>query len=155
MRMKLLPFVFLAGTVVGCASKPPPPPPMVEAPPPPPPAAPVALGPVDGIYKGMAELASDAPRGCAKMTREQTVRVRGNSFVLNGVKGTIAPDGSITAPNSSRQQRFGHRFGNRPRPDLDARQVQLPLHDDQGLIVRPGVTTARRARRAVCMSGIP
>lgn len=98
MRMTVLPFLFLAGTVVGCASKPPPPPPMAEAPPPPPPPAPVALGPVDGIYKGMAELASDAPRSCAKMRREQTVRVRGDSFVLNGIKGTIAPDGSITAP---------------------------------------------------------
>ena len=97
MRTKLLTFMLLAGTVVGCSSNPPPPPPMTEAPPPAPPA-PAARGPVDGMYKGMAELASDAPKGCVKMTRDQTVRVRNNSFVLNGIKATIAPDGSITAP---------------------------------------------------------
>ena len=87
MRMKLLPFLLLAGTVVGCASNPPPPPPMAEAP-----AArrrrplPSHSAPMAGIYKGMAELAADAPRGCAKMTRTQTSRVRGNSIVLTGVR---------------------------------------------------------------------
>ena len=96
MRTKLITFLLLAGTVVGCASNPPPPPPMAEAPPPPPPA-PVMAGPVDGIYKGMATLAEDAPRGCAKMTRTQTLRVRNNSFALMGVKAMIAPDGSITS----------------------------------------------------------
>ena len=97
MRIKIITALLLAGTVVGCASNPPPPPPMAEAPPPPPPA-PMVMGPVDGLYKGMATLADGAPRGCAKMTRAQTVRVRANSFVLMGVKATIAPDGTITAP---------------------------------------------------------
>ena len=97
MRVKLITALMIAGTVVGCASNPPPPPPMAMTPPPPPPA-PVAMGPVDGMYKGMAELASDAPARCAKMTRAQTVRVRRNSFALMGLRGTIGPDGTVTSP---------------------------------------------------------
>ncbi len=95
MRSKLLISLLMAGTVVGCASNPPPPPPMAAAPAPMPAPAPM-MGPVDGAYRGTAELAADAPRSCRKMTKMQTVRVRNNSFVMNGVKMTINPDGSLT-----------------------------------------------------------
>jgi hypothetical protein len=94
MRMKILSVMMLAGTVIGCASNPPPPPP---APAPAPAPAPVVLGPVDGVYKGMAVLPDDAVKGCAKMTKPQTVTVKKNSFVLGGLKATIGPDGAITA----------------------------------------------------------
>lgn len=96
MRMKILTALMLTGTVVGCASNPPPPPPMAEAPAPVP--APM-MAPVDGMYKGMAMLGDDAPRRCAKMTKPQTVRVKGNSFMLGGLKAMIGPDGAITAPS--------------------------------------------------------
>ncbi len=97
MRMKLLSALLMAGTVVGCSGNPPPPPaPMADTTPAPAPA-PAMVGPVDGLYKGMADLADGAGPRCAKMTRTQTVRVRRNSFVLMGVKATIAPDGSITS----------------------------------------------------------
>ena len=97
MRIKLITALLLAGTVVGCASNPPPPPPMAEAPPAPPPAPMMTMGSVDGLYKGTATLADGAPRGCAKMTRTQTIRVRNNSFALMGVKAMVGPDGTITS----------------------------------------------------------
>lgn len=94
MRTKLLSLLFLAGTVVGCASNPPPPPPMAEAPPPPPPAS---IGPVDGMYKGMATLAADAPKSCAKLNKPQSVTVKNNTFMISGLKVMVAPDGTMTA----------------------------------------------------------
>ena len=97
MRNKFLMSILMAGTVVGCASNPPPPPPMAAAPAPMPAPAPMMMGPVDGVYRGMAELAADAPRSCRKMTKMQTVRVRNNAFVMGKTKVTINPDGSLTA----------------------------------------------------------
>jgi hypothetical protein len=96
MRSKILTLILLAGTVVGCASNPPPPEPVVAAPPPAPPA-PMAVGPVDGKYKGMAELTADSAPKCAKMTKAQYVTVRKNTFFLMGVKATIGADGTIAA----------------------------------------------------------
>ncbi len=97
MRMKLLTALLMAGTVVGCASNPPPPPPpMADATPPTPPP-PASVGAVDGMYRGMADLADGSGPRCAKMTRTQTVRVRNNAFSLMGVRATIAPDGSVTS----------------------------------------------------------
>ena len=95
MRSKLIVALLMAGTVVGCASNPPPPPMMAAAPPPPPP--PAMMGPVDGTYKGMAELAADAPATCAKMTRPMTVSVRKNTFTMNTVRATVGPDGAVTS----------------------------------------------------------
>ena len=98
MRTKILTALLLAGTVVGCATTPPPPPPMAEAPPPPPPAPMMMSGPMTGMYKGMADTAAELPRGCAKMTRPVSVRVMANNtFTLNGARGMIAPDGTITS----------------------------------------------------------
>ena len=98
MRTKILSALLLAGTVVGCASNPPPPPPMAEAPPPPPPAAPIAMGPMSGMYRGTADASADLPRGCARMTRPATVRVgANNSFTLAGIRGMIGPDGAISS----------------------------------------------------------
>ncbi len=96
MRTKILTFILLAGTVVGCASNPPPPPPVVAAPPPAPPA-PMVVGPVDGKYKGMAELTPDSAPKCAKMTRTQYLTVKKNTFFLMGVKAVIGTDGTIAA----------------------------------------------------------
>ncbi len=96
MRIKLITALLMAGTVVGCASNPPPPPPMAMAPAPAP-MAPAMTGPIDGMYKGMADLAADAPKGCAKMTRAQTVRVKNSAFSLMGVKATVGPDGAVTS----------------------------------------------------------
>ena len=114
MRMKLITALLLAGTVVGCASNPPPPPAMAEAPAAPPPA-PMAMGPVDGIYKGMAELAADAPRRCAKMTRTQTVRVRNSSFSVMSMRGTVGADGAVT----TRATRGGSLSGTASGSGLD------------------------------------
>ena len=98
MRTKILTFILMAGTVVGCASNPPPPPPMAAAPDPTPAPAPAPTGPVAGKYTGTADQATDLPRGCAKMTRPVTVTVRpNNTFVLAGVRGSIGPDGTISS----------------------------------------------------------
>ncbi len=97
MRTKILTFVLMAGTVVGCASNPPPPPPMAVAPPPPPPA-PVVMGPFDGLYKGVPSLAADAPRNCPKAGKPVAVRVAKNStFSMMNTVGMIGPDGTITS----------------------------------------------------------
>ena len=96
MRTKLVTALLMAGTVVGCATSPPPPPPMAMAPMTPPPA-PMMVGPVDGVYKGMAELATDAPKGCVKMTRTQTVSVKKSMFYMMGLKGMVGPDGAVTS----------------------------------------------------------
>ena len=99
MRVNLVTFLLLAGTVVGCASNPPPaPPPMAMAPEPAPAPAPMMSGPADGVYKGMAELAADAPRRCHKMTATQTVHVRHGAFMLGGMRGKVGPDGGVMAP---------------------------------------------------------
>lgn len=99
MRAKIITALLMAGTVVGCASNPPPPPPMAMTPPPPAPVAapPAAMGSSDGMYRGMAELAADAPARCAKMTRTQSVRVRRGAFTLMGMRGMVGPDGAITS----------------------------------------------------------
>ena len=116
MRMKLITALLMAGTVVGCASNPPPPPPMAMAPAAPAPApAPMAMGSADGMYKGMAELASDAPRRCAKMTRAQTVRVRNSAFTLMGMRAMIGPDGTI----STTARRGGSLSGTASGSGLD------------------------------------
>lgn len=120
MRTKFLTFLFMAGTVVGCASNPPPPPPMAEAPPPPPPA-PTVVGPVMGLYKGTPELAADAPATCAKMSRPVSVRVaRNNTFTLGGMRGTVGPDGAIT----SRGGRGMSMMGTASASGLDVTQVK-------------------------------
>ena len=111
MRMKVLSAMLLAATVAACADQAPPPAPPAPPPPPPPPA-PMAMGPVDGTYRGTAELAADAPRGCARMTRPTTVRVRNNTFALGGMRATIGPDGSITAPTRRGMSVSGNASGN-------------------------------------------
>ena len=114
MKTKILTAMLLAGTVVGCASNPPPPPPMAEAAPMPAPAAP-AMGPMAGMYRGMAD-SSAQPRGCAKMTRPTNVRVASNNtFTLNGMRGMIGPDGAI----SSRASRGGSLSGTANAGALD------------------------------------
>ena len=99
MRTKLLTFLFMAGTVVGCASNPPPPPPMAMADTTPAPApAPAPVGPMMGKYTGTADQGTDLPRGCAKMTRPVSVTVgRGNAFTLAGIRGMVGPDGTISS----------------------------------------------------------
>ena len=102
MRTKIITFLMLAGTVVGCASNPPPPPPMAMAPVAPAPAPmPMASGPVAGIYRGTPTLADGAPRACAK-PRPTTVRVmRNNTFTVMGMRGMVGPDGNISGGRRS------------------------------------------------------
>lgn len=95
MRTKILSFVLMAGTVVGCGSNPPPPPPMAAAPEPMPMAAPAPMGPMAGRYTGTADMNADMPRGCAKMTRPMTAIVRGTTVSFAGVRGMIGPDGAV------------------------------------------------------------
>lgn len=121
MRTQLLTFLFMAGTVVGCASNPPPPPPMAEAPPPAPAPMPAPMGPVMGLYKGSPELASDAPASCARMSRAVSVRVaRNNTFVLGGMRGSVRPDGTIT----SRGGRNMSMMGTASASGLDITQMR-------------------------------
>ena len=97
MTFKLLPFLLLAGTVVGCASNPPPPPaPVADNTPAPEPAPPPA--PVAGKYTGTADQSAELPRGCHKMTRPVSVTLRANNtFTLEGIRGSVGPDGAISS----------------------------------------------------------
>ena len=96
MRAQIAMFLIAAGTVAGCASTPPPPAPMADMTPVAPVApAPMTMGPVDGIYKGMAEANGTLGRGCAK-PGAVTTRVRGNTFVIKGIRARVNADGTIS-----------------------------------------------------------
>ncbi len=97
MRAQIAMFLLAAGTVAGCAANPPPPAPMADMTPVAPPVMAPApmMGPVDGIYKGTAEAVGTLGRGCAK-PGAVTTRVRGNTFVLKGIRARINADGTIS-----------------------------------------------------------
>ena len=97
MRIQLVAFAILAGSVAGCASPPPPPPPIVAVEPAPAPPPPVAAGPIDGMYKGAAVKTDDSGPRCRRVPATATTRVRNNAFVLGGVRGRVGPDGAVTA----------------------------------------------------------
>ena len=108
MRVQLAALLALATTVAACSSTPPAPAPMVMADPAPATMTPApAAGPVDGLYKGTAALVDGAPRSCRKAPKAVSVRVRSNSFTLAGMRGTVAPDGSI----ATRARRGGSMTG--------------------------------------------
>ena len=126
MRTQWLTCILLAATVAGCAGNPPPPPPpMAEAPPPAPPAA---VGPVDGTYKGAADLDSDSPSRCRKMTAMQTVRVRNQAFAIAGMRAKIGQDGAITANARRNNSLSGNADGSKIEVKLT--QGQCTYHYD-------------------------
>ena len=96
MRANIAVFLILAGGVAGCASTPPPPPPMAAVEPAPPPA-PMAMGPVNGLYKGSVASTDDSAPRCHKMPVSATARVRNDKFMLGGAHGKIGPDGTVTS----------------------------------------------------------
>ena len=105
MRTRWLICALLAAMAPGCASNPPPP--MAEAPPPTPPAA------VDGTYRGAADLDSDSPSRCRKMTAMQTVRVRNQAFAIAGLRAKIGQDGGITANTRRNNSLSGNADGSK------------------------------------------
>ena len=123
MRSKLAMFLVLAGGVAGCASNPPPPPPMAMAPEPAPmpaPApAPMASDGMVGTYSGTVEAGADNGARCRKMGSSATARVRGNGFTLGGMRGRVAPDGTIT----SAARRGGSMTGTLANGTLDATET--------------------------------
>ena len=118
MRTQWLTCALLTTVVAGCAGNPPPPPPMAEAPPP----APAAVGSVDGTYKGAADLDSDSPSRCRKMTTMQTVRVRNQAFAIAGLRAKIGQDGAVTA-NARRNNSLS---GNADGSKIEVKLTQGP-----------------------------
>jgi len=123
MRTKLAMFLVLAGGVAGCASSPPPPPPMAMAPEPAPmpaPApAPMTSASMAGAYTGTVEAGADNGARCRKMGSSATARVRGNAFTLGGMRGKVAPDGTV----SSAARRGGSMTGTLTNGTLDATET--------------------------------
>ena len=100
MRTKLAMFLVLAGGVAGCASNPPPPPMAMAPEPAPMPApapAPMTSDAMAGTYKGTVEAGADNGARCRKMGSSATARVRGNGFTLGGMRGKVAPDGTVSS----------------------------------------------------------
>lgn len=106
MRLKIASVLLLAGTVVGCASTPPPPPPMAAAPEPAPMAAPPPpMAPMAGLYRGPGTASGSS--SCRDPKGMMSARVRGNTVMVAGMRGTIGPDGTVTGRNLS-----GNVMGN-------------------------------------------
>ena len=101
MRLKIASVLLLAGTVVGCANNPPPPPPPMAAAPEPMPAAspPMPMAPVAGIYRGKGMASGSS--ACRNPKGMMNARVRGNTIMINGMRGSIGPDGTVTGRNLS------------------------------------------------------
>ncbi len=120
MRTKLAMFLVLAGGVAGCASNPPPPPPMAMAPEPAPAPAPAPMTPVSmaGSYTGTVEAGADNGARCRKMGTSATARVRGNAFTLGGMRGKVAPDGTVSSA-----ARRGSMTGTLTNGTLDATET--------------------------------
>lgn len=96
MRLKLATCLMLAGGLAACASEPPPPPPMAAAPAAPAPMPPMAA-PADGVYSGTVMSTDDSRPRCRKLPAKASIRMRNGMFALQGLRGRIGPDGSITA----------------------------------------------------------
>lgn len=96
MRLKLAACLMIAGGLAACASTPPPPPPMAAAEPAPPPM-PMAMTPADGMYSGAVVSTDDSKPRCRKLPATARTRVRNGMFALQGLRGKVGPDGSVTA----------------------------------------------------------
>ncbi len=94
MRLKLAACLMITGALAACAGTPPPP--MAAAEPMPAPA-PMAMTPTDGRYSGTVVSTDDSGRRCRKMATNATTQVRNGTFALGGLRGTVGPDGSVTA----------------------------------------------------------
>jgi hypothetical protein len=97
MRAKIAVFLVLAGGVAGCASTPPPAPMAMAEPAPMPAPMPAMTGPVAGTYKGPVVATDDSRASCRKMPASASTRVRDNTFMLGGMRGKVASDGSVMA----------------------------------------------------------
>lgn len=120
MRTKLAMFLVLAGGVAGCASNPPPPPPMAMAPEPAPMPAPAPMTSTSmaGSYTGTVEAGADNGARCRKMGSSATARVRGSAFMLGGMRGKVAPDGTLSSA-----ARRGSMTGTLTNGTLDATET--------------------------------
>ncbi|MDT7951197.1 MAG: hypothetical protein RQ966_06795 [Acetobacteraceae bacterium] len=101
MRLKIASVLLLAGTVVGCANNPPPPPPMAAAPEPAPApmTQPTTMAPMAGTYRGQGMATGSS--SCRNPRGMQSARVRGNTIMIAGMRGTIGEDGTVTGRNLS------------------------------------------------------
>ena len=50
-----------------------------------------------GTYTGTVEAGADNGARCRKMGSSATARVRGNGFALGGMRGKVAPDGTVSS----------------------------------------------------------
>jgi len=94
MRLKLAACLIIAGGLAACAG-PPPPPPMAAAEPAPPPA-PMAMTPPNGMYSGTVVSTDDSRARCRKLPATARSQVRDGMFALQGLRGKVGPDGSVT-----------------------------------------------------------
>ncbi len=53
--------------------------------------------PADGMYSGTVASTDESPRRCRKMPSSASTSVRGNMFVLHGMRGRVGPDGTVMA----------------------------------------------------------
>ncbi len=96
MRLKLAACLIITGGLAACASTPPPPPPMAAAEPAPAPM-PAATMPVDGMYSGTVVSSDNSGPRCRKLPATARAQVRNGAFALQGLRGKVGPDGSVTA----------------------------------------------------------
>ena len=96
MRLKLAACLMMAGGLAACAGTPPPPPPMAAAEPAPA-RAPMAMAPADGMYSGTVVSTDDSGSRCRKLPATARAQVRSGMFALQGLRGKVGPDGSVTA----------------------------------------------------------
>ena len=96
MRLKLAACLIMAGGLAACGNTPPSPPPMAAAEPAPAPA-PMAMTPADGMYSGTVVSTDDSRSRCRKLPATARAQVRNGMFMLQGLRGKVGPDGSVTA----------------------------------------------------------
>ena len=93
MRLKFAACLIMGSGLAACAG--PPPPPMAAAEPAPLPVA-MAMTPPDGMYSGTVVSTDDSRRRCRKLPATARSQVRDGTFALQGVRGKVGPDGSVT-----------------------------------------------------------
>lgn len=95
MRLKLAACLMMTGALAACAGTPPPPP-MAAAEPAPALVA-AAMMPADGMYSGTVVSGDNSGPRCRKLPATARARVRNGMFALQGLRGKVGPDGSVTA----------------------------------------------------------
>jgi hypothetical protein len=57
----------------------------------------MAMTPTDGMYSGTVVSADDSRPRCRKLPATARAQVRNGMFALQGLRGKVGPDGSVTA----------------------------------------------------------